>query len=132
MSISFTTFTALGTSIATRSGTMRRLEARFFPVEQQGQSYVVVGHVTWFDASASRQPRVEPAPSLASLPGPASLLATLRHLVLATFPDSFKALQCLRNPYWSFVTVDASGACSTDQVGADEARSGYDHGPNGD
>ena len=85
---------------------MRKLEARFHPLEKQGRGYIVVGHVTWNEIPGEADPRVDPAPSLARVAAPATMLATLRHLVLMTSPRSFERLEALRSRYWSFVRVD--------------------------
>ena len=87
---------------------MRKLEARFHPLEKQGQGYIVVGHVTWPETPAEADPQVEPAPSLVRASAPATMLATLRHLVRMTSPKSFERLESLRSQYWSFVRVETS------------------------
>jgi hypothetical protein len=82
---------------------MKRLEARFHPPFAATEAYVVVGHVV-ADATGTL-PRVEPARSLTRHGAPAAILATLKHLVIKTSPNSFQRLESLRSRYWSFVSV---------------------------
>jgi hypothetical protein len=84
---------------------MARLEARFHPPDQRNQNkYIVVGYVTWPDLSENARPVVEPSSSLALAPAPATILATLRHLV-QTAARTRRHLESLRTQYWSFVHV---------------------------
>ena len=85
---------------------MRALEVRFHPLERNGPTFVVVGHVVWDDEDTKQGPRIEPTPALAKQTAPATMLATVRHLVLMTSPHSFERLQRLQNRFWSFVEVD--------------------------
>lgn len=90
---------------------MRALEARYHPLDRESSSFVVVAHILWdADADPKRGPRIEPSAELAKQVAPATMLATLRHLVLMTAPDPFGRLPSLRNRFWSFVQVDAQGA----------------------
>jgi hypothetical protein len=82
---------------------VRKLEARFhLPTGETGE-YVVVGHVVWDPISNGSGVRVEPADSLAGACSPATLLATLKHLVRMTAPKSFERLVGLRSRHWSFI-----------------------------
>jgi len=83
---------------------MRKLEARYHPPLAAGGAYIVVGHVV-AEVGETSPPRVEAAPSLARHGSPATILATLRHLVATTAPRSFERLESLRSRYWSFVLV---------------------------
>jgi hypothetical protein len=94
-----------GTSVALRGG-MRILEARFHPFDRASPTFVVVARVIWEDASGKTLARIEPAPSLERHTAPATMLATLRHLIQMTTPHSFERLQGLRSRFWSFVSVD--------------------------
>lgn len=84
---------------------MAKLEARFHPPDRREGTYIVVGHVTWPDPPGRSRPQVQPAPSLALVSAPATLLATLRHLVMAK-AKSFGDLEALKNQYWSFVRIE--------------------------
>ena len=85
---------------------MKKLEARFHPPFAATEAYVVVGHIITEGSAHNLLPRVEPAPSLARHGAPVAILATLKHLVIKTAPDSFERLKSLRSRYWSFVPVD--------------------------
>jgi hypothetical protein len=85
---------------------MRILEARFHPFDRASPTYVVVARLIWEDVAGKAEARIEPAPSLDRHTAPATMLATLRHLVLMTSPRSFERLQGLRSRFWSFVSVD--------------------------
>ena len=85
---------------------MAKLEARFHPPDRRAGTYIVVGHVTWPDPPAPSVPRVQASPSLAFASAPATLLATLRHLVRAKV-RSLAELESMKNRYWSFVRIDA-------------------------
>lgn len=88
---------------------MARLEARFHPPDPRNDnSYIVVGYVTWPDVSETARPVVEPSSSLALAPAPATILATLRHLV-QTAGRTRGQLASLRTQYWSFAHVQPSG-----------------------
>ena len=84
---------------------MKKLEARFHPPCSETEAYVVVGHVVAEAGETDARPRVEAAPSLARHRAPATILATLRHLVAMTTPRSFERLKSLRSRYWSFVPL---------------------------
>lgn len=86
---------------------MPKLEARFHPPNRPTGSYIVVGHITWATDSAQAEPRIEPSPMLALAPAPATILATLRHLVrrLGCSPER---LEMLRTKHWSFVDIAAN------------------------
>ena len=73
-------------------GGMKTLEARFHPHPASRETYVVVAHVVWDDTAQKVWPRVVPSPSLPQERAPATLLATVRHLVLKTGPTSFDRL----------------------------------------
>ena len=91
---------------------MPRFEARFHPPDQRNDNrYIVVGYVTWPDVSETARPVVEPSPSLALAPAPATILATLRHLVQSA-ARTRRQLDSLRTQYWSFVHVQPSRALS--------------------
>jgi hypothetical protein len=83
---------------------MRTLEARFHMPYSSGD-YIVVGHVVWDGASDDTAARVEPSRSLPLVSAPATLFATLKHLVTMTRPRSFERLRALRSHHWSFVEV---------------------------
>lgn len=85
---------------------MVKLEARFHPPDRRTGTYIIVGHVTWPEPPAPSIPRVEPSPLLALASAPATLLATLRHLVRAK-ARSLGELESMRNEYWSFVRIPA-------------------------
>lgn len=91
---------------------MAKLEARFHPPDRRSGTYIVVGHVSWPDPPEPAVPRVQPAPSLALVSAPATLLATLRHLVRAK-ARSLAELESLKNEYWSFVRIDAVAVPAT-------------------
>jgi len=82
---------------------MKKLEARFHPPFAATEAYIVVGHIV--ADTTGLLPRVEPARSLARHGAPATVLATLKHLVLKTSPNSFERLESFRSRYWSFVPV---------------------------
>jgi hypothetical protein len=84
---------------------MKKLEARFHPPFGETETYVVVGHVVAEARDTDARPRVEVAPSLARHRAPATILATLRHLVATTTPRCFERLESLKSLYWSFVPV---------------------------
>ena len=84
---------------------MVKLEARFHPPDRRGSPYIVVGHITW--PGEHQEARVEPSPMLALAPAPATILATLRHLVRRL--SSRERLESLRTEHWSFVDVEAVG-----------------------
>ncbi|HLK91109.1 MAG TPA: hypothetical protein VKZ18_14520 [Polyangia bacterium] len=84
---------------------MAKLEARFHPPDRRSGTYIVVGHVSWPDPPAASVPRVQPVPSLALASAPATLLATLRHLVRAK-ARSLRELEMLKTEYWSFVRIE--------------------------
>ncbi len=86
---------------------MAKLEARFHPPNRPGGVYIVVGHITWADDSAQADPRIDPSPMLALAPAPATILATLRHLV-RRLGRSRESLEALRTEHWSFVNVAAA------------------------
>jgi hypothetical protein len=83
---------------------MAKLEARFHPPNRPSGSYIVVGHITWASSSGQDEPRVEPSPMLALAPAPATILATLRHLVRRV-GRSREQLRTLRTEHWSFVDI---------------------------
>lgn len=83
---------------------MAKLEARFHPPNRPTGSYIIVGHVTW---PADAEARIEPSPMLALAPAPATILATLRHLVRRV-GRSWQQLETLRTEHWSFVDIAAS------------------------
>lgn len=87
------------------AGMMKTLEARFHPPPASKEIYVIVAHVVWDGGPEEMRPRVVPVPSLVQERAPATLLATLRHLVLKTGPTSFDRLINLKTRYWSFVSV---------------------------
>jgi len=91
---------------------MKKLQARFHPPFAAGAAYIVVGHVVEEASEAERGVRVEVAPTLVRHGAPATILATLRHLVAVTKPRSLERLESLRSRYWSFVPIgsDASDA----------------------
>jgi len=86
---------------------MAKLEARFHPPNRPSGSYIIVGHVTWPADAAQAEARIEPSPMLALAPAPATILATLRHLVRRV-GRSWKQLETLRTEHWSFVDVAAT------------------------
>ncbi|HVZ89732.1 MAG TPA: hypothetical protein VHG72_22420 [Polyangia bacterium] len=88
---------------------MAKLEARFHPPDRRGGGYIVVGHVIWPDPPSTSRPKVEPSPALAMAPAPATILATLRHLVRMA-ASSLEHLESIRNEYWSFVRMEAAPA----------------------
>jgi hypothetical protein len=83
---------------------MAKLEARFHPPDRRAGTYIVVGHVTWPDPPVVAAPLIQAAPSLALTSAPATLLATLRHLVRANL-RSLANLESIQNEYWSFVRL---------------------------
>ena len=85
---------------------MKKLEARFHPPFAATEEYIVVGHIIAEASGHNLLPRVEAAPSLTRHGAPAAILATLKHLVMKTSPNSFERLESLRSTYWSFVPVD--------------------------
>lgn len=86
---------------------MTKVEARFHPPNRRGVSYIVVGHIKWPDDAAKGEPRIEPSPMLALAPAPATILATLRHLV-RRMGGSWQQLTSLRTQHWSFIEVGES------------------------
>jgi hypothetical protein len=84
---------------------MQTLEARFHPPPASKETFFVVAHIIWDGGPWELRPRVVPVPSLVNARAPATLLATLRHLVLKTGPTSFDRLRALKSRYWSFVVV---------------------------
>ena len=84
---------------------MKTLEARFHPPPAAKEVYVVVARIIWDGGEKPEHPRIEPQPTLSVARAPATILATLRHLVLKTAPASFERLLGLRSNYWSFVAV---------------------------
>lgn len=82
---------------------MVTLEARFSPANQLTDNYIVVGYVTWSDRGGP--PTIELSASLALAPAPATILATLRHLV-STAARTPTRLESLRVRHWSFVHVE--------------------------
>jgi hypothetical protein len=92
-----------GTSVA-EDHRMPKLEARFHPPDRRGGSYIVVGHITWPDELIEIEPRIELSPMLALAPAPATILATLRHLVRRVGRSPGR-LESLRTEHWSFVEV---------------------------
>lgn len=88
---------------------MRKLEARFHPLAGP-DAYIVVGHVILEGGDTNTHPRVELAASLAQHGAPATIMATLRHLVAMTRPRSLERLEALRSRYWSFVPVTSNGS----------------------
>jgi hypothetical protein len=95
---------AAGMAIAGPAG-VRVLEARFHPFERESPTFVVVGHVVWDDGDAKRAPRVEATAALGRHTGSKTILATLKHLVHMTSPQTFERLQALRSRFWSFASV---------------------------
>jgi hypothetical protein len=93
-------------SVALRQA-MRILEARFHPFDRASSTFVVVARLIWEDLDGKTTARIEPAPSLERHTAPATMLATLKHLVQMTTPHSFERLQALRSRFWSFVSVDS-------------------------
>ncbi|HEY7370827.1 MAG TPA: hypothetical protein VIF57_01520 [Polyangia bacterium] len=94
---------------------MKKLEARFHPPFAATGAYVIVGHIVTDTDDAGASPRVEAAPSLAGHRSPATILATLKHLVATTAPRTFERLGSLRSRYWSFVLVgDAAPPAAAD------------------
>jgi hypothetical protein len=83
---------------------MTKLEARFHPPDRRRESYIVVGHVTWPDGGGGGQPRIELSPMLALAPAPATILATLRHLVRQR-RGARELLESLQTEHWSFVEI---------------------------
>jgi hypothetical protein len=83
---------------------MAKLEARFHAPDRRSGPYIVVGHVTWPDSPASAAPSIKASPSLVLAPAPATLLATLRHLVRTNL-RSLGSLESFENEYWSFVRI---------------------------
>ena len=88
---------------------MAKLEARFHPPDRRDGGYIVVGHVTWPDPAAPADAKVEPSPSLMLAPAPATILATLRHLVRVA-SSSLEILEAMHNDHWSFVRLEAAPA----------------------
>lgn len=86
-----------------KTGPMVTLEARFSPPDQPTGNYIVVGYVTWSDRGGP--PTIEPSASLGLAPAPATILATLRHLVNAAARTPAH-LESLRARHWSFVHVE--------------------------
>lgn len=93
---------------------MKRLQARFHPHFAAPRAYIVVGEVVADPAEAEPLPRVEPAPSLGRHGAPATILATLKHLVAITTPRSFERLASLRSRYWSFVPIGSDATDAQD------------------
>ena len=91
---------------------MTKLEARFHPPDRKGPSYIVVGHINWPDDATQGEPRIEPSPMLALAPAPATILATLRHLV-RRMGGSWQRLAALRTQHWSFIEVRQSRPIAT-------------------
>ena len=89
---------------------MPKLEARFFPWQSGGESYVVVGYVVW-DAQGNDKPQVEPAASLRDVHSPRAILATLRYIV-RTAGTGYEKLASLRVRFWSFVPAGDAAAQS--------------------
>jgi hypothetical protein len=85
---------------------MRILEARFHPFDRESSTFVVVALLIWDDPEGKAPARIEASPTLERHTAPATMLATLRHLVQMTTPRSFERLQGLRSRFWSFVSVD--------------------------
>lgn len=85
---------------------MAKLEARFHPPGRHAGSYIIVGHVIWPDPPDPAAPRVQPSPALALVSAPATLLATLRHIVRSN-AASVGELESMKNDYWSFVRTSA-------------------------
>jgi len=85
---------------------MAKIEARFHPPNRPTGSYIIVGHITWATDAAQAEPRIEPSPMLALAPAPATILATLRHLV-RRLGRSRERLETLRTQHWSFVDIAA-------------------------
>ena len=85
-------------------------------MEREGGGFVVVGHLIWEGAGEDPRPRIQPAPSLARLSAPTTVLSMLRQLVLMTSPKSFERLSSLNSRYWSFVDVPAPAAEPTNDV----------------
>ncbi|HVV52557.1 MAG TPA: hypothetical protein VHO06_23015 [Polyangia bacterium] len=83
---------------------MAKLEARFHPPDRRAGTYIVVGHVSWPEPPTTAPPRIQASPSLALASAPATLLATLRHLVHANL-RSLGDLEAIENEYWSFVRI---------------------------
>lgn len=83
---------------------MAKLEARFHPPDRREGTYIVVGHVTWPDPPVTAVPLIQASPSLAFTSAPATLLATLRHLVRSNL-RSLANLESMQNEYWSFVRL---------------------------
>ena len=94
----------LGTWLA-RPGGMKKLQARFHPPFAEGRAYIVVGHVVEEAGETELVTRVEAAPTLGRHDAPATILATLRHLVAVTKPRSLERLGSLRSRFWSFVPI---------------------------
>ncbi len=86
---------------------MAKLEARFHPPNRPSGAYIIVGHIIWADDSAHGEPRIALSPMLALAPAPATILATLRHLV-RRLGRSRESLEALRTEHWSFVNVAGS------------------------
>lgn len=100
-----------GTTFA-RKRDVTKLEARFHPPFAPHSSYVVVGHIV--ARGGDGDPLVEPAASLAGFGAPATILATLKHLVAKTSPRSIERLETLRSRYWSFVRVGSDRSTAQD------------------
>lgn len=83
---------------------MAKLEARFHPPDRRGAPYIIVGHISWPDHQS--EARIEPSPMLVLAPAPATILATLRHLV-RRMGGSRERLESIRSEHWSFVEVSA-------------------------
>jgi hypothetical protein len=87
---------------------MKKLEARYRPPMGRTDAFIVVAHLTWEAGTSDSRPILEPTPSLMEQRAPATILATLRHLVRMTAPRSLERLASLRSPFWSFVAVGAN------------------------
>jgi hypothetical protein len=92
-----------------------KLEARFHPPLPTPRGYIVVGHVMSVRDETGERVHVEPAESLARQTAPATILATLRHLVTNTSRRSLDRLEKLRSRYWSFVRVGTEAPRAQDQ-----------------
>jgi hypothetical protein len=88
---------------------MQILEARFHPFDRASPTYIVVARLIWDDAEGKPVARIDPAPNLDRHTAPATMLATLRHLMQMTAPHSFERLQALRSRFWSFVSLLEKG-----------------------
>lgn len=100
---------------------MKMLEARYHPPLAASNAYIVVGHLI-VDADGDQSVmRVKPAGSLVRHCAPATMLATLRHLVRMTAPRCWEGLQALRNRHWSFVPLEPVVVRSDDDAAATQA-----------